>query len=205
MTRSNTYSQQEQGWMVYPGRGWRKFLFKLPLYRWRLGLARLLSPNYLLLTITGRKSGQTRRTMLEYTYANGHIYLSSGWGKRSQWVQNVLANPLVTVQTVREGTVSGKAIPVTDEQEMALFYARAQGHSPIWKEYLTSWGIADNVQDFVLKRERLCVLHIDPVDEPNPPPLTADRKWVWLVFGLMALVLMWIGRPSVRSATARKV
>lgn len=163
MTTSGNYLQQEHGLMVYPRRGWRKLMFKMPLYMWRLGLARLLPRNYLRLTMTGRKSGQPRHVMLEYSYINGRFYLLSGWGTKAQWVQNVLANPLVTVQTVREGTVAGQATVVTDDQEIATLYTQAKGASPFWGVYLASVGIEDTMQDFVAKKDRLCILRIDPV------------------------------------------
>ncbi len=89
--------QREHGWMVYPGKGWRKFMFKLPIYLWRLGLARFNAPNYVLLTTWGRRTGAPRRTMLEYAYLDDRVYLLSGWGTRSNWHHNLTANPCVTV------------------------------------------------------------------------------------------------------------
>ena len=36
--------QNERGFMVYPSGGWRKAMFKAPLYLWRMGLGMLLPP-----------------------------------------------------------------------------------------------------------------------------------------------------------------
>lgn len=174
MTKLSTFKQQERGWMIYPGRGWRKFVFELPVFLWRIGLARLTQPNFLLLTAFGRKSGRPRRTMLEYTFLDGHFYLASGWGNRSQWVQNILVNPRVTVQTIHEGICSGKAVTVTDEAELRLLYERMRGKSPIWVEYLASWEIQDSLQDFLAKRERLVIFRVDPDGEPAQTPQYTD-------------------------------
>ncbi len=187
MAQSILFQQQEQGWMIYPGRGWRKAMFKVPIYLWRLGLARFTPPNYLLLTTVGRRTGLVRRNMLEYTRVDNCFYLLSGWGHKSQWYHNILANPYVTVQTLRDGTVSGKAVPVTDEQEVAMFSEHARESSPIWNAYLASWGIEDDAQDFVGKRDRLCILRIDPVEAITPPPLAADLTWIWPLLGMMLL------------------
>ena len=187
MAQSSSFQQQEQGWMIYPEHGWRKAMFKIPIYLWRLGLARFTPSNYLLLTTVGRKTGLVRRNMLEYTRVNDRFYLSSGWGSKARWYQNVIANPYVTVQTLREGAVSGKAVLVTDEQEVAMLYEHARDSSPIWNDYLVSWGIEDNARDFVGKRDRLCILRIDPVEMITPPPLAADLSWIWPLLGLMLL------------------
>lgn len=187
-------SQKESGLMIYPQAGWRKVMFKAPIYLWRLGLARLLPANFLLLTTRGRKSGAPRHTMVEYTDVNGRIYLSSGWGLRPQWCQNILASPFVTAQTVRSGTLCGQAVRVTDPVETAEVYLYAAGHSPAWKDYLAAWGIEDNVDDFVAKRDRMLILRIDPLPETPPLPLTRDLLWVWPALGAIALAFAWLGQ-----------
>lgn len=150
--------------MAYPAGGWHRWVYHLPILMWRLGLSRFTPPNFLLLTTTGRKSGKPRQTMLEYTWLDGHIYLASGWGERSQWYQNLCANPMVTVQTARHGTWIGKVVRVTEDTELGRFYVAARGNSPIWKKYLASWGVDDDRQDFLEKKERLIILRVDPLD-----------------------------------------
>jgi deazaflavin-dependent oxidoreductase (nitroreductase family) len=63
------------------------------LFRWRC---------IMLLTATGRKTGKPRTTAVSFMPRNGNIIIFSGWGKRSNWYQNVRANPNVTVQVGRE-------------------------------------------------------------------------------------------------------
>jgi len=202
LTQPGGYQQQEQGWMVYPRGHGRRFIFKLPIYLWRLGLARLNPPNFLLLTTFGRKSGLPRRTMLESACINGRFYLASGWGKRPHWVRNAQANPLVTVQTVQEGAVHGRVVPVTDEDEVRTLFHHMQGNSPVWNDFLASWGIADDADDFVAKKERLTILRVEPVEPGDPiaaqapPPLKADLVWVGPV--LVALLGLFVLLRAVR-------
>ncbi len=160
------YRLHGSGWMAYPAGGWLKWAFKLPILLWRLGLSRFTPSNFLLLTTTGRKSGRPRRTMLEYSCLDGRIYLSSGWGERPQWYKNLSANPDVTVQTRQHGEFAGRAARVTDAPELARFYGAAHGSSPVWKAYLASVGIEDELGDFLDKKDRLVILRIDPVDSP---------------------------------------
>jgi deazaflavin-dependent oxidoreductase (nitroreductase family) len=160
------YQQQESGWMVYPARGRNKWIYKIPVFLWQLGLSRFLPENYLLLTTTGRKTGKPRRTMLEFTLVDDQIYLLSGWGLRSQWCKNLVANPQATVQTARFGMSAGYAVRVTGDDEIVNFYRMARGNSPIWNTFLSSWGIQDDPQDFLDKKDRLVIFRIDPVASP---------------------------------------
>lgn len=192
---TNQPYQQQQGTMVYPSQGWRKLFFRAPLYAWRLGLAPLLPSNFLLLTVIGRKSGLPRYTMLEYTEINGRYYLSSGWGAKAQWYQNVLANPHITLQTMDGTTIGGKGEAVTDDAELAAIFPH-MSHSPIWDDYLASWGIENNVDDFVAKKERLHFLRVDPIDTIPLAPLATDLKWVWPIAGVTLLTLLFLLRPK---------
>lgn len=75
-------------------------LFRAPvrLYRWRLGW--LLGRRFLLLTHTGRRSGLTRRTVLEvvrYDPETSEAVVVAGWGPGSDWYRNIQARPPLEV------------------------------------------------------------------------------------------------------------
>lgn len=53
---------------------------------------------YLYLTTIGRKSGLRRRIEIWFTVHNHRLYLISGGGSRSDWVQNLLVNPAVEIE-----------------------------------------------------------------------------------------------------------
>ena len=81
--------------------GLMRWALRLPIGLYRLGLGGLLGRRFLLLTHTGRRSGQVRRTVLEvvrHDPASGETIVASGWGERADWLRNVEAAPRVTVQ-----------------------------------------------------------------------------------------------------------
>jgi deazaflavin-dependent oxidoreductase (nitroreductase family) len=84
-----------------PPRGWRRRLYRAPVWLYRLGLGWLLGRRFLLLEHTGRRTGAPRETVLEvmrYEPATRRLVVSSGWGGRTQWYRNVLADSRVRVR-----------------------------------------------------------------------------------------------------------
>ncbi|MGD2044131.1 MAG: nitroreductase family deazaflavin-dependent oxidoreductase [Acidimicrobiia bacterium] len=80
-----------------PPTGLKRLLFRapIPLYRARLGF--ILGKRFLMLEHTGRKSGETRRTILEVVVDDPDAaYVAAAWGDKAQWLQNVKADPRVT-------------------------------------------------------------------------------------------------------------
>lgn len=66
----------------------------------RVALLRLVGMPYVLLTTTGRKSGQPRSVPLQYTPHRGeYVVVASNWGKSHHpaWSANLLDNPDATV------------------------------------------------------------------------------------------------------------
>lgn len=185
-------SQPQRGRFLigYPGRGWRRIWMRTPLLYWRLGLKPLITRarffRFLVLTTRGRKSGQPRHTMLAHFVLDGRIYIGAGWGQRTQWYQNILVDPRVTVD-VRGPAFGAVARSVTDE-ELRKIYWHARGMGPLWmwKRSLESWDIRDEVEDFVAKRDRIPFLRLDPAGECPLPPLRADLVWVWPLLALIA-------------------
>ncbi len=78
-----------------------RWLFKLPIGLYRVHLGSLLGDRFLLLTHIGRKTGRSRQTVIEvvsHDRANETYYVVSGWGVKSNWYQNIMANSDVTIQ-----------------------------------------------------------------------------------------------------------
>lgn len=67
----------------------------------------------LLLTTTGRKSGQPRLTPLQFSELDGEYYVASSRGARADWFRNLQADPQVRVQ-VDKREFEAWAEPVTD-------------------------------------------------------------------------------------------
>ena len=80
-----------------------KRLFKTPIFFYRIGLP-IFSSFVLVLTTTGRKSGKQRYTPLEYQRENstGYPVIMAGWGGKTDWKHNIMANPHVHVQIGHE-------------------------------------------------------------------------------------------------------
>jgi|YNPBryunderm2012_1023409.scaffolds.fasta_scaffold42876_3 hypothetical protein len=86
-------------WAGYPNRPLRRAINRAPIMLYRLGLGPLIGRLVMIMSTTGRRSGLTRRTALEYHICGGLIYVMSGYGARPDWYQNMLADPRVTLQT----------------------------------------------------------------------------------------------------------
>ena len=68
------------------------------------------------LTTTGRKSGKAHTKPVWFVYDQGHLYLQSGKGGKSDWYQNLKKNPQVTLK-IGTVTFQGKAKFIDDEKE----------------------------------------------------------------------------------------
>jgi deazaflavin-dependent oxidoreductase (nitroreductase family) len=185
---------------VYPRRGVRRWLFKAPIYAWRLGLSALLPPTFALLTTRGRKSGLPRRTPVESNYIQGNYYIVSGWGTQADWFKNIQAHPEVTLQIPRKGALGGLASHCTDEATLRLVFRHFQ-RSPAMQPYLAQLGIAFNEEAFVANRERVHIVKVTPQPTLSLPPQRADLAWLWaVVAGLVVLARLWRRTNRVRSA-----
>ena len=191
------HRQSDHGILTYPSSGWRRALFKWPVYLWRLGLAPFIGHHMVLISHTGRKSGLPRHTMTELHTIAGRKYAPSGFGRRSQWVRNIEVDPRVTIQTAA-GTESVLARRVVDEGEiLSLMEAIEQRSKFFYNHYLDALGIKPNENDILAKKDRIYWFRFDPRDVPTPPPLPADLTWLWLVAVVpvfLVLLARWLDR-----------
>ncbi len=109
-------------------RGILAWLLRAPVWLYRFHLGGLLGSRFLLLTHTGRKTGRPHQTVVEvigHDRAGGVYYVPSGWGERSSWYKNVMANPAVTVQVGNDrfAAMAERVAPEVGAQVM-LEYAR---------------------------------------------------------------------------------
>src|SRR5690606_27599379 len=76
-----------------------RLAIRLPIALYRLGLGMVIgAAPIMVLTTRGRRSGLPRHTALEYRQHGSKFYVISAWGRRAHWVQNLLAQPDVTIQ-----------------------------------------------------------------------------------------------------------
>lgn len=112
----------------HPARGVLRFSLKFPLVLYRLHLGWLLGQRFLRLTHVGRKSGKHHRTVVEvvdHDPVTDSYLVTSGWGEKSDWFQNIQKTPEVVIN-VGQRQLNMKAERLsTDEAERCLLkYAR---------------------------------------------------------------------------------
>ncbi|MEV8524456.1 nitroreductase family deazaflavin-dependent oxidoreductase [Streptomyces sp. NPDC052000] len=147
--------------------GWRRVIARAPitLYRWHLG--QLLGGRLLLLTHTGRTSGQPRQVVLEITGrdpATGAYHLASGFGPESQWYRNIQQTPRVTIQVGRHRSTA-TARPMTPEESGRAMAAYAPRHPRTARRLMAVCGIeTDGTEDdyYLIGRDHIPFVEVTP-------------------------------------------
>jgi deazaflavin-dependent oxidoreductase (nitroreductase family) len=120
----------------HPVKGWLRIGVKLPLLLYRAHLGGLLGERFLRLTHIGRKSGQPHQTVLEvveHDRAADAYIVASGWGEKSDWFQNVLKMPEVTITVGhRQLKAHAQRLPPAEAEQWLLGYA--QRHPATFRE-----------------------------------------------------------------------
>lgn len=162
---------------------------------WRLGLGRWVNAwpevggRIMVINHTGRKTGIKRQTPVNYTTADREIYCTAGFGSKSDWYRNIMANPEVEIW-LPDGWWAGVAEEVTDEQvRMPLlrqvlidsgFAARAAGIDPVT---VTNEELDTATADYRL-------IHIRRTQACTGPGGPGDLAWVWQLATLILLPLV---------------
>jgi deazaflavin-dependent oxidoreductase (nitroreductase family) len=108
----------------------------------------------LLITTTGRKSGQPRSQPLAYALdGEDFVVIASNWGQRHHpaWSGNLLANPSATV-AVRGGLVTVRA-ELTSGAERARLWAKLEEFWPAFRTY-EQRAAGRDIRVFRLVRDR---------------------------------------------------
>ncbi len=113
-----------------PPTGWRKHLWRAPIYLYHLGLGPVMGKKFLLLNHIGRKSGKVRQAVLEidrYDPDTDTYIVASGFGKKSDWYRNLKKTPEVTIQ-VGNKKLRARADLLSPEQSGEEMLRYAQHH-----------------------------------------------------------------------------
>ncbi len=82
----------------------RKFFHamnRFMVFMWRIGMGRMINfwpaviGRIMVIKHRGRKSGKEYLTPVNYAIVDGEIYCLAGFGSRSDWYRNMMANPNV--------------------------------------------------------------------------------------------------------------
>jgi len=117
-----------------------KWVFKIPILQYKLGLGWLTGNFVLLLTTTGRKSGKTRYTPLEYIYdkENDRYRIAAGWGGKTDWYRNIKANPHVHVQVGRRAFDA--VAEIASDEEVAKYMMHVSSRHPRMDKVWNRWS-----------------------------------------------------------------
>lgn len=80
-----------------------KYFNKFVLILWRLGIGPMMgmvpekTGQFLVIVHTGRKSGKTRYTPVNYARVEDELYITAGFGSEAHWYKNITANPNVEI------------------------------------------------------------------------------------------------------------
>lgn len=185
--------------LPYPDRSILKWSFRLPLLLHRLGLSPIVGRLFIILTTTGCKSCLPRHSAIEFHSYAGRKFVFSAWGEQADWYRNLQADPHVTIQTAA-GVESMRARRVTSNEDLTDVF-HAFENNAILKSWVRTIGLPLTLEALLAYRDQLLFVTFDPTDDPTPPPLPVDLKWVWLsVVGLVAIVVVLRSRLGARCA-----
>lgn len=96
--------------------------------------------DYCYLTTLGRTSGRPHEIEIWFALHDGAIYLLSGGGRASDWVKNLIANPVVTVRLGEETrTTSARIVSEPAEDALARRLV-VEKYRPRYSDELDEWG-----------------------------------------------------------------
>jgi deazaflavin-dependent oxidoreductase (nitroreductase family) len=174
----------------YP-QGVLRQLLRAPLLGYRLGFGSLLDTIFVMVLVTqGRKSGKPRYAPIEYRRHGSKIYVVSAWGSRPQWYQNVMANPVVTVQLGRRAYAArARVVENPAEALRALYLFRRI--APARYDVVMRRIIHDdsvNARTLPDLSHQFTIICLEITGQPPAlPALAANLVWLWLLVPLAAV------------------
>jgi deazaflavin-dependent oxidoreductase (nitroreductase family) len=161
----------------------------LPAFRAGLGafFSTPFTGSMMVLRTRGRRTGRRREAPLGYWIADGAVYCCAGFGPRTAWYLNLVADPRVEV-VLPTAAFAGVAETVTDEEEWRR----------IFPDYLRSLGLIGQAtlgdvraappETLARIRATLPLVRIRPVGVAPGP---ADPGgWLWIVIQLAWLAVL---------------
>ena len=161
-------------------------LFRLGLGSWGNGTK--FGGFVMVIKHTGRKTGLTRLTPVNYATVDGDIYCTAAFGRVADWYLNIIANPQVEVW-LPDGRWAGIVEDVTSDEKGA-FYLR---------QVIIASGFAGplfgvnpkhlSVQDFEGLLESYRLIRIRRINALTGAGGPGDLSWIW---PLTTFVLLWL-------------
>lgn len=177
---------------------------KFMLLMWRLGLGPWINiwpdviGRIMVITHTGRKSGDKHQTPVNYAIVDGELYCTAAFGKEADWYRNIQAHPEVEVW-LPDGWWAGVAEEVSSSKQRL----------PIMRQILINSGFAaqafEGVSPHQLTEAELskltaeyCLIHIRRTEACTGPGGPGEQAWVWPLATFLLLPLALRGRKRRR-------
>jgi deazaflavin-dependent oxidoreductase (nitroreductase family) len=112
-------------------------LMRAPLWLYRARLGFLFGSRMLMLEHTGRRSGKRRQVVLEVVGHPTHdtYVVVSGFGERSQWYRNVMADPKVRVSAGARAARPARARRLTTVEADRVLADYSTHHRRAWAKF----------------------------------------------------------------------
>ena len=178
--------------------------FMIPIHRAGLGawISTPIGGYMLLLRVRGRKSGAIRETPLSYLVAEGAAWVLAGFGPRTEWYRNLLADPHVEVWMPggRHAATAGEELDPAVRARILPGLVRATG-APGFMVGLNPWTAADEAVIAALAWVPLVRIVPDEGPLEPGPDDPGGRAWIWRQ--AVTLGVSWLAWRLARRATAR--
>jgi len=174
-------------------------LFRLGLGAW--GNASKYGGYIMVIKNTGRKSGLSRLTPVNYAMVNGDVYCTAGFGEESDWYRNIMTNPQVEIW-LPNGRWAGVAEDVTGLSDRASIFRQviiASGFAGLLFG-VNQKKMSDSELDELLAHYRL--IRIRRTGALTGPGGPGDLAWVWPLTTLVLLFLLVSGRSGRKRSRA---
>ena len=174
-------------------------LFRLGLGAW--GNASKYGGYIMVIKNTGRKSGLSRLTPVNYAMVNGDVYCTAGFGEESDWYRNIMTNPQVEIW-LPNGRWAGVAEDVTGLSDRASIFRQviiASGFAGLLFG-VNQKKMSDSELDELLAHYRL--IRIRRTGALTGPGGPGDLAWVWPLTTLVLLFLLVSGRSGRKGSRA---
>jgi deazaflavin-dependent oxidoreductase (nitroreductase family) len=101
----------------------------------------LASENYCYLTTTGRRTRKPHTIEIWFGLHEGRLYMLSGGRQRSDWVQNIISQPAVSVR-IGDSTFEGRArlVEATTDEDALARRLLLEKYAPGYRSDLSDWG-----------------------------------------------------------------
>jgi len=165
-----------------------RVLNKFMVAMFRLGLGPYVGGNpytgyIMVITTIGRRSGRPRRTPVNYALGDKEVYCLAGFGRRSDWCRNVVANPDVRVWIGRQGW-AGHAGVMTEPVEWLPIYRQIARRAGFADRAFTKEAISELSDERLLRvgaEGPVVRIRLDRELPRSEGP--GDLAWLWPVVG----------------------